>query len=66
MFENASFQDYFTKVNFDTSDEKQLSYFQNGYFSKKSFVSKLLSELYDNEWNKKKVRQMDYFLLKTY
>ena len=32
--ENASFQGYFTEVNFDTSERNQLSYFQNGYFSK--------------------------------
>jgi hypothetical protein len=32
--ENASFQGYFTKVSFDTSEENQLSLFQNDYFSK--------------------------------
>jgi hypothetical protein len=32
--ENASFQGYFIEVSFDTSEGKQLSYFQNGYFSK--------------------------------
>ena len=34
MYENASFQGYFTEVGFDTSEGNQLSYFQNGYFSK--------------------------------
>jgi hypothetical protein len=34
MPENASFQGYFTEVSFDTSVENQLSYVQNGYFSK--------------------------------
>ena len=32
MPENASFQGYFTKVSFDTSEENQLSFLQNGYF----------------------------------
>jgi hypothetical protein len=34
MSENASFQGYFTQVSFNPSEGKQLSYFQNGYFSK--------------------------------
>ena len=34
MPENASFQGYFTEVSFDTSDQNQLSFFQNGYFFK--------------------------------
>ena len=34
MSENASFQGKFAKVSFDNSYENQLSYFQNGYFSK--------------------------------
>ena len=34
MPENASFQDYFAEVSFDTSEGNQLSYFQNGYFDK--------------------------------
>ena len=34
MLENPSFQGYFTEVSFDTSVGNQLSYFQNGYFSK--------------------------------
>jgi hypothetical protein len=32
--ENASFQEYFTEVSFDTSEENQLSYFQNDFFFK--------------------------------
>ena len=32
MLENASFQGYFAEVSFDTSEENQLSVFQNGYF----------------------------------
>jgi len=32
MPENASFQGYFTEVGFDTSEENQLSFFQNSYF----------------------------------
>ena len=32
--ENASFQGYFTEVNFYISEGNQLSYFQNGYFFK--------------------------------
>ena len=32
IYENASFQGYFTEVSFDTSEENQLSYFQNAYF----------------------------------
>ena len=32
--ENASFQGYFTKVRFDSSEGNQLSYIQNGYFFK--------------------------------
>ena len=34
MPENASFQGYFTEVDFDTSEGNQLSYFQNGHFFK--------------------------------
>ena len=34
MPENASFQGYFTEVSFDTSEENQLSFLQNGYFFK--------------------------------
>ena len=34
MHENASFQGYFTEVSFDTSEENQLSFLQNGYFLK--------------------------------
>ena len=34
MPENASFQGYFAEVSFGTSEENQLSYFQNGYFDK--------------------------------
>ena len=34
MPENASFQGYFTEVSFDTSEENQLSFFQNGYIFK--------------------------------
>ena len=34
MPEDASFQGWFAEVTFDTSYENQLSYFQNGYFSK--------------------------------
>ena len=30
LSENASFQGYFTEVNFDTSEGNQLSHFQNG------------------------------------
>ena len=33
-FCHAWFQGYFTKVGFDTSEENQLSYFQNGCFFK--------------------------------
>ena len=32
--ENASFQGYFTEMNFHTSEGNQLSYFQNDYFLK--------------------------------
>ena len=32
MPENASFQGYFTEVGFKTSEENQLSFFQNSYF----------------------------------
>ena len=32
--ENAFFQGYFNKVGFDTSEENQLAFFQNGYFLK--------------------------------
>ena len=34
MYENERFQGYFTEVSFGTSVGNQLSYFQNGYFSK--------------------------------
>jgi hypothetical protein len=34
MPENASFQGYFASVSFDTFEGNQLSFFQNGYFSK--------------------------------
>jgi len=34
MPENALFQGYFAEVSFGTSKGNQLSYFQNGYFSK--------------------------------
>jgi hypothetical protein len=34
MPENASFQGDFTEVSFDTSEQNQLSFFQNGYFIK--------------------------------
>ena len=34
MPENASFKEEFAEVNFDTSEENQLSYFQKGYFFK--------------------------------
>jgi hypothetical protein len=34
MSENAPFQGYNTEVTFDTSEENQLSNFQNGYFFK--------------------------------
>ena len=37
--ENASFQGSFTEVSFDTSEENQLSYFQNGYFFKILWVA---------------------------
>ena len=32
MLERASFQVHFTEVSFDTSEDNQLSYYQNGYF----------------------------------
>ena len=34
MPENASFKGFFAELNFDTSEENQLSYFQNCYFDK--------------------------------
>ena len=34
MPENASFQGYSAEVSFETSEENQLSYFQNGYLTK--------------------------------
>ena len=34
MPENASFFEEFAEVNFETSEENQLKYFQNGYFFK--------------------------------
>ena len=37
--ENASFQRYFAELSFDTLEVNQQSYFQNGYFLKKSLVS---------------------------
>ena len=44
MSENALFQGYFTEVTFDTSEGNQISYFQNGYFSKffGDFISKII------------------------
>ena len=34
MPENASFKEEFTEVNFDTSEQNQLLYFQNGHVFK--------------------------------
>jgi len=38
MPENASFQGYFTEVSFDTTEENQLSFFQNVYFFQNSLM----------------------------
>ena len=43
MPENASFQGCFAEVSFETSEENQLSYFQNGYFHK--FFDDLMNQI---------------------